>query len=96
MGKVMLSPDELVTSTQAAAQLPRLLDKLDGGRWFIQRRNKIEGVLISLNEYERLSSLAELIDHVLLAQLVAEREQVGVDQYQDLDAVLQELGIETS
>lgn len=95
MGKVMLSPDELVTSTQAASQLPRLLDKLDGGRWFIQRRNKIEGVLVSLEEYERLSSLADLVDHVLLAQLVAEREQASPDQYQDLEAVLQELGIET-
>jgi len=94
MGKVMLSPEELITSTQAAAQLPRLLDKLDGGRWFIQRRNKVEGVLISLEEYERLSALADVVDHILLAQLVEEREQVEPDRYQDLEAVLQELGIE--
>ena len=85
MGKVRLSPDELVTSTQAATQLPRLLDGLDGGRWFIQRRNRIEAVLISLAEYQRLVELEETLDHVMLAHLLREREQAQPEEYQNLD-----------
>jgi hypothetical protein len=85
MGKVRLSPDELVTSTQAAAQLPHLLDGLDGGRWFTQRRNGIEAVLISLAEYERLMELEETLGHVMLAHLLREREQAQPEEYQNLD-----------
>jgi hypothetical protein len=55
----------------------------------------MEAVLSSLEECERLPSLADMADHVLLARLVAEREHVGADQYENLDAVLQELGIVT-
>ncbi len=94
MGKITLSPDELVTITQAATRLPSLLDGLASGRWFIQRHSRIEGVLISLDEYQRLTELEEALDHVMLARLVEERERARPDEYQDLDQVMQELGLE--
>lgn len=94
MTEVLLSPNELITSTKAAARLPRLLDTLPNQRWFIQRRGKIEGVLISLEEYKRLLALMEALDHLTLGRLVKERERIGPEEYLDLDDVLQELGIE--
>ena len=94
MAELLLSPDELSTSTKAATQLSRLLDSLPDQRWFIQRRGKIEGVLTSLEEYRRLLELEELVDHMMLGRLIEERERVGEEAYRDLDEVLQELGIE--
>ncbi len=94
MAEVLLSPHELVTSTKAAARLPRLLDMLPNQRWFIQRRGKIEGVLISLKEYERWLTLMETLEHLTLGRLINEREWVGAEEYLDLDDVLRELGIE--
>jgi PHD/YefM family antitoxin component YafN of YafNO toxin-antitoxin module len=94
MAEVLLSPNELITSTKAAAQLPRLLDTLSNQRWFIQRRGKIAGVLISLEEYKHLLALMETLEHFTLGQLVNERKQVGPEEYMNLDDVLQELGIE--
>jgi PHD/YefM family antitoxin component YafN of YafNO toxin-antitoxin module len=94
MAEVLLAPNELINSTKAMAQFSRLLDKLPDQRWFIQRRGKIEGVLISLEEYKRLLALEELLEHVTLARLVEAREGVGSEEYLDLDDVLQELGIE--
>jgi PHD/YefM family antitoxin component YafN of YafNO toxin-antitoxin module len=94
MAEVMLSPSELITSTKAATQLSRLLDRLPNQRWFIQRRGKIEGVLISLEEYKRLLALEEALEHIALGRLIEERERVGPEDYLDLDDVLRELGIE--
>ena len=75
MAEILLSPDELITSTEAAAQFSRLLDSLSDHRWFIQRRGKIEGALISLEEYKRLLGLEELVDHMMLGRLIEERER---------------------
>jgi len=94
MTEMLLSPDELITSTKATAQLSRLLDQLPDQRWFIQRRGKIEAVLISLEEYKRLLALEEMLEHITLARLIEARERVGPEEYLDLDDVLQELGIE--
>ncbi|MBM4464117.1 MAG: type II toxin-antitoxin system Phd/YefM family antitoxin [Chloroflexi bacterium] len=94
MAEPLLSPNELITSTKATAEFPRLLDKLAEQRWFIQRRGKIEAVLISLEEYKRLLALEEMMEHIALARLIETREQVGPEKYLDLDDVLQELGIE--
>ena len=93
MAEVLLSPHELITSTKAAARLPHLLDALPHQRWFIQRRGKIEGVLISLAEYKRLLALKEALEHLYLGRLVDERERTREEEYLDLDDVLQELGI---
>jgi len=94
MAEVFLSPNELITSTKATAQFSRLLDKLPNQRWFIQRRGKIEAVLISMEEYKRLLALEEMLEHFTVARLIEAREQVGPEKYLDLDGVLQELGIE--
>ena len=94
MAEALLSPNELITSTKATAEFSRLLDKLPEQRWFIQRRGKIEGVLISLEEYKRLLALEEMVEHITLARLIETRERVGPEEYLDLNNVLPELGIE--
>ncbi len=75
MAKLTLTADELITSTKATKELPRLLDRLPEKRWFIQRNNRLEGVLLSIKEYERLLELEEEVEHLVLALTLAERER---------------------
>ena len=75
MAKLTLTADELITSTKVIKELPRLLDRLPEKRWFIQRNNRLEGVLLSIKEYERLLELEEEIEHLVLALTLTERER---------------------
>ena len=86
MAELTLTTDELITSTKATRELPRLLDRLPGKRWFIQRNNKLEGVLLGIAEYERLLELEEEVEHLTLAVTLMERERkddgyrIGLDE----------------
>ncbi len=75
MAELTLTKDELITSTTAARELPRLLDRLSEQRWFIQRNNELEGVLLGVDEYERLLALEEEVEHLVLALTLQERER---------------------
>ncbi len=89
MAEILLSPDELITSTKAAAQFSRVLDSLSDHRWFIQRRGKIEAVLTSLEEYKRLLALEELVDHMMLGRLIEERERTDSGHRISLDELVE-------
>jgi PHD/YefM family antitoxin component YafN of YafNO toxin-antitoxin module len=81
-----LAPNELITSTTAARELPRLLDRLSEQRWFIQRNNQLEGVLLSIEEYEHLIESEEEVEHLTLALTLLERDRqddgyrIGLDE----------------
>jgi len=93
MAEILLSPDELITSTKAAAQFSRLLDSLPEQRWFIQRRGEIEGVLVSLEEYKRLLELEELVDHMMLGRLIEERERTDSGYRISLDELVEKYNL---
>ena len=86
MAELTLTVDELITSTKATRELSRLLDSLPEKRWFIQRNNKLEGVLIGIEEYDRLLKLEEEVEHLALAVTLMERERkddgyrIGLDE----------------
>jgi hypothetical protein len=84
--ELTLTKDELITSTKAARELPRLLDRLPEQRWFIQRNNELEGVLLSIKEYEHLLESEEEVEHLTLALTLLQRERqddgyrIGLDE----------------
>lgn len=86
MAELTLTADELITSTKATRELSRLLDCLPEKRWFIQRNNKLEGVLLGIEEYERLLELEEEVEHLTLSITLMERERkddgyrIGLDE----------------
>lgn len=86
MATLTLTADELITSTKATRELPRLLDCLPEKKWFIQRNNKLQGVLLGIKEYERLLALEDEVEHLTLAVTLTEREQsdngcrIGLDE----------------
>ncbi|RLC98342.1 MAG: hypothetical protein DRI77_05250 [Chloroflexi bacterium] len=75
MATLTLTADELITSTKATRELPRLLDRLPEKKWFIQRNNKLQGVLLGIKEYERLLALEDEVEHLTLAVTLTERER---------------------
>jgi len=86
MATLTLTADELITSTKVTRELPRLLDRLSEKRWFIQRNNKLQGVLLGVEEYERLLALEEEVEHLTLAMMLMQRERkddgyrIGLDE----------------
>ena len=86
MAKLTLTADELITSTTVARELPRLLDRLSEQRWFIQRNNQLEGVLLGIEEYKQLLQSEEEIEHLTLVLTLLERERrddgyrIGLDE----------------
>jgi len=86
MAKLVLSSDELISSSIAARELSRLLDRLPEKKWFIQRNNKLEAVLLGIEEYERLLELEEAVEHLILALTLQDRERrddgyrIGLDE----------------
>jgi len=86
MAQITLTPDELINSSRAASELPRLLNQISEKKWFIQRNNRLEAVLLSIDEYQRLLELEEEAEHLVLTLLMSERERqdggyrIGLDE----------------
>lgn len=51
---VLLSPDQLVSSTKLVRNLSGYLDTAQKKPIFIQRQDQIEAVILSINEYRNL------------------------------------------
>ena len=75
MVQITLTPDELISSSRAASELSRLLNQLPQKKWFIQRNNRLEAVLLGIDEYQQLLELEEQVEHLTLALLLSERER---------------------
>lgn len=52
--KVKFSPEQLVSSTQLVRNLSQHLDRASEYPLFVQRDQKVEWVLMSLEEYRRI------------------------------------------
>ena len=75
MVQITLTPDELISSSRAANELSRLLNQLPEKKWFIQRNNRLEAVLLGIDEYQQLLELEDQVEHLTLALLLSERER---------------------
>ncbi len=75
MVELTLRRDELITSSRAGRELSRLLDRLPEKRWFIQRNNRMVGVLLGIEEYERLLAMEEEVERLTLALTLMQRER---------------------
>src|SRR5690625_2463265 len=71
-----LDRHQMISSTDAARRFSEYLDRTRtlSDRLFITRNNEIQAVLLSIEDFERLAELEELVEHLELAQLVVERQ----------------------
>ncbi len=94
MGNFTPDPSQMVSSTDIAQRFEEYLDRARSRseRLFITRDNSIEAVLISIEDFEKLSGLEELVEHLMVAKIVEER--LGQPEVADLGTMMKEEALE--
>jgi len=88
--------DELISSTEIVRNFSAILDSIKEHRRdkvAVMRKNKIEAVILSIEEYERIQELADLIDHLQIYKTIENRKATPVEAYVDFEQVLAEHGL---
>ena len=88
--------EELMSSTDIVRNFSSVLDsikKQKKAKIAVLRKNKLEAVILPIEEYERIQKLADLMEHLQLYKLIKEREKTPLDEYLDFEQVLSEHGL---
>ncbi len=88
--------DEIISATDLARNVSATLSSIVNNvkeKVAISKNNKLEAVLIDIEEYERLKNAYELMEHIEIAKIVEERRKTPKEQYLDGDEVLKSLGL---
>jgi PHD/YefM family antitoxin component YafN of YafNO toxin-antitoxin module len=87
---------EMISSTELQKSLSTILNKLKNRKLTkvaILRNNKIESVIISKNEYEKLIKKLELLEHIETYNMIMERSESDENEYMAFEDVLKKAGI---
>jgi PHD/YefM family antitoxin component YafN of YafNO toxin-antitoxin module len=90
--------DELISSTEIVRNFSAILDSIKEQRRdkvAVMRKNKLEAVILSVDEYERIQELADLIEHFQIFKTIEKRKTTPVEAYLDFEQVLAEHGLST-
>ena len=74
---ISYSRNEIISSSKTAKNFGQILESLKSGelkRAVISKNNELEAVILSIEKYEEIMDMAELIEHIQIARLVKERE----------------------
>jgi PHD/YefM family antitoxin component YafN of YafNO toxin-antitoxin module len=93
---VAYTRDEIISATDLARNVSATLNsvvKHAQEKIAIMKNNKLEAVIIDIEEYERLKNAYELMEHTEIAKVVEERRKTPKEKYLDGDEVLKSLGL---
>lgn len=88
--------DEIISSTELARNVSATLSSIvkhSKEKIAIMKNNKLEAVIIDIEEYERLKEAYDLMEHMEIAKSVEERRKISKSEYVDGDEVLKNLGL---
>jgi len=93
---VAYTRDEIISATDLARNVSSTLNSIvthAKEKIAISKNNKLEAVIIDIEEYERLKEAYALMEHVEIAKIVEERRKTPKEAYLDGDEVLKSLGL---
>ena len=93
---VRYTKEEITSSTQIARNIGDFLNKIRDNeidKVAIMRNNKMEAVLLSIEEYENIAKLKEYIEQIELAKLIKNRKHNSKDEYVSFEDILEKEGI---
>ncbi len=96
MKMVAYTRDEIISATDLARNVSATLSSIVTNtkeKIAISKNNKLEAVLIDIEEYERLKNAYELMEHIEIARTIKERRKTPKEEYIDGDEVLKSLGL---
>jgi PHD/YefM family antitoxin component YafN of YafNO toxin-antitoxin module len=88
---VAYKSNELISSSDLAKKFGKVLGMITQHsveKIGVLKNNKLEAVVISTEEYERLKELEELVEHQQIFMQIKEREKTPTSEYIDGDEVL--------
>ena len=89
--------DEIISATDLARNLSTALNSVithAKEKIAISKNNKLEAVIIDIEEYERLKEAYELMEHMEIAKLVEARSKTPKEKYVSLEEAAQTFGID--
>jgi len=84
---VAYTRDEIISATDLARNVSSTLNsvvKHAQEKIAIMKNNKLEAVIIDIEEYERLKEAYELMEHMEIAKLIEERKDSETIDFEDL------------
>ena len=94
---VAYTRDEIISATELARNVSGTLSSITKNlkdKIAISKNNKLEAVLIDIEEYERLKNAYELMEHMEIAKTVEERRKTPKEAYTTLEESAQHFGID--
>jgi len=91
---ITITKEEIVSSSKAGKNFGQILERLKSGRAekiIISKNNKLEAVIIPIEEYEQVKEAFELIEHLEIFQQISKRK--GKKTVVALDDLILESGI---
>jgi len=93
---VAYTRDEIISATDLARNVSGTLSSIvkhTKEKVAISKNNKLEAVIIDIEEYERLKEAYDLMEHIEIAKIVEERKDSPKDKYMTLEESAKHFGI---
>jgi len=94
---VAYTRDEIISATDLARNISSTLNSIaknEKEKIAISKNNKLEAVIVNIEEYERLKEAYELMEHIEIAKIIQERKKTPKNQYITLEESAKEFGID--
>ncbi len=89
--------DELIPSSEFAKKFGLYLAQIKShtvDKLAVLKNNRIEAVLVSKDEYERMQNAYEIIEDMQIARIVEERSKTPREEYISMDEMAKRLGVD--
>jgi PHD/YefM family antitoxin component YafN of YafNO toxin-antitoxin module len=89
---------ELMSSTEIVRNFSSVLDSIKEHRRdkvAILRKNKIEAVILPIEEYEKIQEAVDLLEHLQIFQTLKKRRETSAEEYIDFENLLADHGLRT-
>jgi len=93
---VSYTRDEIISSSDLARNVSATLKSIvtkTKEKVAIMKNNKLEAVIVGIEEYERLKEAYALMEHSEIAKIVEQRKKTPKTEYKSGDEVLKNLGL---
>jgi PHD/YefM family antitoxin component YafN of YafNO toxin-antitoxin module len=94
---VAYTRDEIISATDLARNVSGTLSSITKklkDKIAISKNNKLEAVIIDIEEYERLKEAYDLMEHMEIAKIVEERRKISKSEYITLEESAKQFGID--
>ena len=88
--------NELMSSTEIVRNFSSVLDSIKEhkrDKVAILRKNKIEAVILPIEEYEKIQKDSELLEHLQIFQILKERSETHLSEFIDFEILLADHGL---